>query len=1523
MHNQPLHVFKSSYLRIVVAAALILIALPGRVTAQQNNAAASSTVPQIIQFSGQLNETSGGGAAPVPSGTVSVTFTLYENEQGGTALWSETDNVQVDAQGHYTALLGSASPAGLPLNLFTTGQAHWLAVQPLFEGFGEQPRVLLVSAPYALKAGDAETIGGLPPSAFLLANPTGGAANGAPAGSSGNTSAGSSGSTSGGTAGGASNNPPPANVTGSGTTNYLPLWTSTSSIGNSALFQSGSGNNVKVGIGTTTPKANLDVKGSADIRGALTMESLGKATSSAGFNSHPFVLRGSSYDSSNSTAVSQHFRWQVEPLGNNTANPSGSLNLLYASGPGNPVETGLSIGSNGLFTFATGQTFPGTGNGTITGVVAGTDLTGGGTSGAVTLNLDTTQVPTLGAASNVFTGSITASSFTGNGAAVTNVNAALLDGLASSAFQPAGSYATLGANTFGDTQTISSGNLALPTTTASNSGVLTFGGQPFVHDFGGASNAFLGASAGNFSNTGTNNTATGNQALSGITSGSNNTALGYQAGVTGTVGDANTAGSNNTFIGYNSGPGTATQLTNATAIGANALVSASNALALGGTGANAVSVGIGTATPVATLEVNGTAQFDNNITFAPGQAFPGTGTITGVTAGADLTGGGTSGSVTLNVDTTKVPTLGAATNVFTGSITASSFTGNGAAVTNVNAALLDGLASSAFQPAGSYATLGANTFSGDQNITGNLTASGTVTGAAVNATARFNLGGNAFAFGSFSNGNAFLGFAGNFGTTGAYNTASGYQALGSNTTGQENTASGYQALQNNTTGQGNTASGYRALTNNTTGDSNTASGHSALLNNTTGEANTASGVSALANNTTGTENTASGKQALYYNTTGTENTASGVLALGGNTTGSDNTASGWKALLNNTTGGGNTASGLQALTNNTTGNSNTASGAQALYYNTTGTYNTASGVSALQDNTTGNNNIAIGLNAAENVSGGNSNNIHIGSLGSSGDSGAIRIGTSGTQISADIAGIYGTGVGGTNSSVCIDNTGLLGTVNCPAAGTGTITGVTAGTGLAGGGTSGNVTLSIASNACGAGNALIALPFTCSPFATLGANTFSGDQNITGNLTASLTVTGGVVNASSSFNLGGTPFAFGSTSTDNVFLGFAGNTTTTGSFNTASGYQALLNNTTGGFSDGFGVEGNTASGYQALYSNTTGGANTAIGSQALYTYNDINGNASGNTAVGAQALFYTTNGAFNTASGTYALTNNTTGDGNTAVGYGALEFNQTGTNVTCIGYECSATADGLKNATAIGAHAAVGESNALVLGGTGPYAVKVGIGTATPSSVLTIAQGAGHPVSDGWETFSSRRWKTNIQTLQGALGKVEQLRGVSYDLKATGKHEVGVIAEEVGAVVPELVTWEKNGKDAQSVDYSRLTALLIEATKEQQTLIHQQQDQLKAQQAHEQEQQTELKAQQTLAGKQQEQIKAQQVLLKTQQAQIGQLASQMKTIQASLRTRRGSGHARLASAKGTPAPGKADPNQAETNRVIASPERGGN
>ena len=84
--------------------------------------------------------------------------------------------------------------------------------------------------------------------------------------------------------------------------------------------------------------------------------------------------------------------------------------------------------------------------------------------------------------------------------------------------------------------------------------------------------------------------------------------------------------------------------------------------------------------------------------------------------------------------------------------------------------------------------------------------------------------------------------------------------------------------------------------------------------------------------------------------------------------------------------------------------------------------------------------------------------------------------------------------------------------------------------------------------------------------------------------------------------------------------------------------------------------------------------------------------------------------------------------------------------------------------------------------------------------------------------SSRRWKTDIVPLDGALGLVQQLRGVRYRWTETGTPDLGLIAEEVGAVVPEVVTYAPNGVDAETVNYARLVTLLVEAVKEQQAQI---------------------------------------------------------------------------------------------------------
>jgi hypothetical protein len=117
----------------------------------------------------------------------------------------------------------------------------------------------------------------------------------------------------------------------------------------------------------------------------------------------------------------------------------------------------------------------------------------------------------------------------------------------------------------------------------------------------------------------------------------------------------------------------------------------------------------------------------------------------------------------------------------------------------------------------------------------------------------------------------------------------------------------------------------------------------------------------------------------------------------------------------------------------------------------------------------------------------------------------------------------------------------------------------------------------------------------------------------------------------------------------------------------------------------------------------------------------------------------------------------------------------------------------------------------------PTGGNLGIGTVSPTATLAVVAG-GTTLADEWTTRSSRRFKTNIQPLEGALAKVAQLQGVSYERKVDGKREIGVIAEDVAHIVPEVVSRDPETHDVQGVDYSRLAALLIEAVKSQQAEI---------------------------------------------------------------------------------------------------------
>ena len=83
------------------------------------------SVPRLVKFAGTLKDELG----KPRTGVVSVTFAVYKEQEEGAALWLETQNVELDELGHYTALLGSTKREGLPLELFASGDPRWLGVQ--------------------------------------------------------------------------------------------------------------------------------------------------------------------------------------------------------------------------------------------------------------------------------------------------------------------------------------------------------------------------------------------------------------------------------------------------------------------------------------------------------------------------------------------------------------------------------------------------------------------------------------------------------------------------------------------------------------------------------------------------------------------------------------------------------------------------------------------------------------------------------------------------------------------------------------------------------------------------------------------------------------------------------------------------------------------------------------------------------------------------------------------------------------------------------------------------------------------------------------------------------------------------------------------------------------------------------------------------------------------------------------------------------------------------------------------------
>ena len=288
-----------------------------------------------------------------------------------------------------------------------------------------------------------------------------------------------------------------------------------------------------------------------------------------------------------------------EPNGNNTASPGWTLNLLAVEHPACATETGFYFNANGTIHFAPGQTFPGTGDGTITGVTAGTDLTGGGTSGNVTLKLDTTKIPSL-AATNSFTGNANHSQRrpqpAGHNQRLQRSHQYRRRALPARIQERFDKCLCGWSGQLYDHReriTKGSGHSVLKALTSGN---FNTGERRFRvgANTTGSDNAAFGANALLMNTTGVREYRNRRRCPASTSTGSNNTAVGIEALFN------NFTGSNNTAIGAFTGTGQAEGLTNTTAIGYSSTVQQNNSLVLGmaqagAPGAQFVNVGIGTA----------------------------------------------------------------------------------------------------------------------------------------------------------------------------------------------------------------------------------------------------------------------------------------------------------------------------------------------------------------------------------------------------------------------------------------------------------------------------------------------------------------------------------------------------------------------------------------------------------------------------------------------------------------------------------------------------------------------------------------------------------------------------------------------------------------------------------------------------------------------------------------------------------------------------------------------------------------
>jgi hypothetical protein len=632
--------------------------------------------------------------------------------------------------------------------------------------------------------------------------------------------------------------------------------------------------------------------------------------------------------------------------------------------------------------------------------------------------------------------------------------------------------------------------------------------------------------------------------------------------------------------------------------------------------------------------------------------------------------------------------------------------------------------------------------------------------------------------------NVFLGYFAGYTNNASNNVFLGNEAGRFNSTGTGNAFMGYYAGRANSSGNYNSFIGFNAGLSNTTGANNVFIGNEAGRTNTVGASNVFLGYFAGYTNNA-SNNVFLGNEAGRFNSTGTGNAFMGYFAGRANTSGNYNSFIGFNAGLSNTTGTSNVFIGNEAGRVNTTGTSNVFLGYLAGYtnnannnvflgneagrYNSTGTNNAFMGYFAGMANTSGINNVFIG-NESGRVNTTGSNNVFLGNLA------GYTNNANNNVFLGNEAGRYNTS--GTNNAFIGYWAGRANTSGS----SNLFLGNNAGR---------STTLASASIIMGNNSAQDVT-------AQISSSIVMGDNALT-----SLAVNIPVYRSLLIGNNAGITLGEGSTSvSDCIFLGTnAGEGIKNTQYSDISGIVALGNNS-----------GKQSNGYRNVFIGN-GAGTSFVGHQ--------------NTMIGFLVGTQGGSGTYNVYLGDQcALQAN--GDNNTYIGRTAGTW-VNGSNNIFLGF----------NAGAAPFSSPRTESNRLRIGSSnliyGEFDnQRVAINTTTPTQTLDVngnarirSIGSGtylgpvNRTSDGTLTTSTSdvRMKENIKTLSGSLSSVLKLRGVSFTWISEpqmGKR-IGLIAQEVEQILPELV-FTNDVDGYKGVNYAEISAVLVEAVKEQQSLI---------------------------------------------------------------------------------------------------------